>query len=105
MACVQTTPMALLMSAFVSGEIEAWLRLAFCVMATGAQKSETQITQIKNRIFNFMLLTVAPNGFAFFHERFDALVCVRGLHQFVEVDIFLLGQRRVERAAAPEIER
>jgi len=105
LACVQTTPMALSTSAFVSGDIDAWLRLVFCANETGRKSSETLTTQTRSWIFNFMCLTVPPNGFTFFHERLDSLVCVSGLHQFVQVNIFLRSQRGVECAAAAEIER
>src|SRR6185436_10694539 len=98
-------PMALSTRALASGVIDAWLRVVFCATKAGAKNRETQITPIKSWIFNFMFLPVAPNWFTFFHERLDAFVCIGGLHQFVNVDILLLGQCGIECSTAPEIHR
>src|SRR5215217_3990502 len=53
----------------------------------------------------FIASPVTPNCFALFDKRLHAFVSIRSLHQFVQVHIFLLAQRRFDRSSTTKVQR
>src|SRR5215217_6263868 len=104
-ACVQTTPIACSRSAFASGDIEACARVGCWTRLVCAAAGDTQTRRSVTKKRCFIASPVAPDRFALLHERFQAFIRVLSLHQFVQVDVFLLVKSGFDRSAATEVQR